>query len=84
MKGVLDSIGLAANGKESRLCAHPYPTQNKVLTAFHSALNMCHSKKIMLSHIVYSPLTFAAGWNPKQFPYRKYLVVFIIQLHNHC
>ena len=43
MKGVFDSIGLAVNSKESRLCAHPYPTQNKVLTAFHLALNMCLS-----------------------------------------
>ena len=45
----------AVNAKESRLCAQPYPTQNKVLPAFHSAFNMCLSKKITLSHIVYSP-----------------------------
>ena len=45
----------AANAKESRLCAHPYPTQDKVLTAFHSALNLCLSKEITLAHIVYSP-----------------------------
>ena len=43
-----------ANVKESRLCARPYPTQDKLLTAFHSALNMFLSKEITLSHIVYS------------------------------
>ena len=39
----------AANAKESRLCAHPYPIQDKVLAAFHSAFNMCLSKEIKLS-----------------------------------
>ena len=39
----------AANAKESRLCTHSYSTQNKVLTAFHSAVNMCLSKEIALS-----------------------------------
>ena len=45
----------AANAKESRLCAYPYPTQDRVRTAFHSASNMCLSKEITLSHTAYSP-----------------------------
>ena len=67
----------AANAKESGLCAHPYRTQDKVLTAFHSALNMCLSKEITLCHIVLS-LAFTTKWNPKHLSHCKCSVVFII------
>ena len=76
-----------ANAKESRLCARPYPTQDKLLTAFHSALNMCLSKEITLSlslslthtHTHIHTHVFATRWNPKHSSYCKYSVLFIIR-----
>ena len=61
----------AANAKESRLCAGPYPTQDKLLVAFHWDLNMC------LSQILSNLLSIPNSMESKTPFILKYLVVFI-------